>query len=186
MVCLNLPLSPRGFTLLNRKDRRRATELSPTPGCQPQLSLPFIPSFSCSLIYKIRIIWLTYYSFGTCHLSPWCQHPLTKVGRPGTHPRGAWARCRCCPQSQACCSRVGPSPGCSGSSGCCCRPGVRAGKRRQHPGEFPPPTGPAAGTLAEEPQNPGHTYPVAIALLPAAFGFKEGGVPALPLEANLQ
>lgn len=62
----------------------------------------------------------------------------------------------------------------------------RAGQRCQHPGELPPPTGPAAGTLAEEPQNPGHTYPVAIALLPTAFGFKEGGVPALPLEANLQ
>lgn len=52
---------------------------------------------------------------------------------------------------------------------------------------FGPPRGlspPGIGT--EEPQNPGHTYPVAITLLPAAFRFKEGGVPALPLKANLK
>ena len=46
--------------------------------------------------------------------------------------------------------------------------------------------GPApADTMAQEPQNPGHAYPVAMALLPTAFCFEERGVPALPLEANL-
>lgn len=37
---------------------------------------------------------------------------------------------------------------------------------------------------AQEPRSPG-TYPMAVALLPAAFRFKEGGVPAVTLEANL-
>ena len=50
--------------------------------------------------------------------------------RPATHSRGAWARCRCCPLGPACCRRVGPSPGNSGSSGCCCRPGARAAQGR--------------------------------------------------------
>ena len=39
--------------------------------------------------------------------------------------------------------------------------------------------------IAEEPQNLQHTYPVAVALLRTAFHFKERGVPALPLKANL-
>ena len=50
--------------------------------------------------------------------------------RLATHPQGAWARCRCCPLGLACCRRVEPSPGSSGSSGCCCRPGARAGQGR--------------------------------------------------------
>lgn len=45
---------------------------------------------------------------------------------------------------------------------------------------------PQGGTPAAQPQGPGQAYPVAIALLPTAFHFKEGGVPALSLEANLQ
>ena len=39
--------------------------------------------------------------------------------------------------------------------------------------------------IAEESQNPEHMYPIAIALLRTAFHFKERGVPALPLKANL-
>lgn len=133
---------------------------------------------------------LTHHLSASCHPPPWHPPLLTKVGRgphrPGTHSRGAWARCRCCPLGPVCCRRAGPSPGSNGSSDCCCKPGARAGQRRQHPGELWPPIGPAASVImAEEPQNPRHTYPVAVALLPTAFCFEERGVPALPLEANL-
>lgn len=58
----------------------------------------------------------------TCCLSPWC-HP--SHSRQVTHSRGAWGHCRCCPLGPECCRRAVPSPGSSGSSGCCCRPGVR-------------------------------------------------------------
>ena len=62
----------------------------------------------------------------------------------------------------------------------------RAGKRCQHPRELWLPTVPAPmDIIAEEPQNLQHTYPVAVALLRTAFHFKERGVPALPLKANL-
>lgn len=55
------------------------------------------------------------------------------------------------------------------------------------PQSTPASHGPAlTGIGAEEPQDPGHTHPMAIALLPTAFCFEERGVPALPLEANLQ
>lgn len=40
-------------------------------------------------------------------------------------------------------------------------------------------------TDTQEPR-PRHTHPVTIALFPTALSLEEGGVPALPLEANLQ
>lgn len=92
--------------------------------------------------------------------SPQSTHPSSQrwaeaPSRLDTHSRGAWAHCRCFLPGRACCRRAGPSPGSSGSSGCCCRPGARAGQRCQHPGQRQPPTGPAPLTPAgRSPRTP--------------------------------
>lgn len=66
---------PSSVALRSRNDRERATDMGPTPGCQPQ-PLSHLPLLLCSLVYKIRITELTH-SFSTT------GHPLqlTKVGR---------------------------------------------------------------------------------------------------------
>lgn len=188
MVCLSLSLSR---FILSRKDRGRAAELSTTLGC-----------LSCSS-HLTCLFWFPQLqnqgdetdSLSVCNMPPAPKAP-TPPHKGGQRPQAGWTLTL---------GGHGPTVDASPlaghvAEGWCPAPeavavlvvvadleqGQGKGVSTLDSSSLPqglPPWHQQGG--APEPPHLLHTYPVAIALLPTAFRFKEGGVSALPLEANL-